>query len=120
MKNVRNIHDLVIYNQSLDLATEVIKFLGHPKLKHEYGICDQLKRSAASVASNISEGYGRNTRKDFAQFLSIALGSANESITYLEILNRAYTLDTRQIIEKYNYLTRRIFLFRKFLLTSNH
>jgi len=50
-----------------------------------YGLTDQLKRSSISISSNISEGYGRNSRADYKRFLSIALGSVYEPQTQLVI-----------------------------------
>lgn len=47
-----------------------------------------MKRSAVSIPSNIAEGRSRSSRKDFAQFLYIALGSLNELETQLELTNR--------------------------------
>ena len=44
-----------------------------------YGLTNQLRRSAYSIPANIAEGCGKNTKADFANFLNIALGSANES-----------------------------------------
>jgi four helix bundle protein len=44
----------------------------------KYGISSQLRRSAASISANIAEGCGRRGKRDFARFLTIALGSASE------------------------------------------
>ena len=52
-----------------------------------YGITSQIKRSASSIPTNISEGCGRNSDKEFNQFLNIALGSACET-EYLLILSK--------------------------------
>jgi four helix bundle protein len=79
---------------------------------------DQLKRASISVAANISEGYGRNTKKDFGQFLSMALGSVNEVITYLDFLQLEFKMPTTTIQEHYYVLSKRIYSFRRYLLTS--
>jgi four helix bundle protein len=55
-----------------------------PKEEH-YGLTSQLRRAAASVPANIAEGCGRNSDAELAQFLGIALGSANE-LDYLFLL----------------------------------
>ena len=52
--------------------------------KHEiYGLASQLQRSAVSLPSNIAEGHGRNSNKEFNHFLGIALGSLAELETQL-------------------------------------
>jgi len=54
--------------------------------KHEfYGICAQLRRCCISIPSNIAEGAGRNSDKEFDYFLSISLGSSFELETQLRI-----------------------------------
>jgi len=54
--------------------------------KHEmFGLTSQIQRSAVSIPSNIAEGRSRGTRKDFCQFLHIALGSCAELETQIEI-----------------------------------
>ncbi len=65
-----------------------------------YGLTNQLRRAAASIAANIAEGCGKKTNPDFAKFLNIALGSANES-EYFVLLSKDLTyLDN----EKYQTL----------------
>jgi len=53
-----------------------------------YGLTSQLRRSAISIPSNIAEGAARKSNKEFIQFLYIALGSAAECETQIEIANR--------------------------------
>ena len=54
----------------------------------KFGGTNQIRRSAVSVPSNISEGAGRNSKKEFRNFLGIANGSLNELITQLELSSR--------------------------------
>ncbi len=53
--------------------------------KEVFGLSSQIRRSANSIAANIAEGAGRNSKKEFNQFLSIALGSAFELDTHFQI-----------------------------------
>jgi len=48
-----------------------------------YSLTNQLRRAASSIPANIAEGCGKNTQAEFAHFLNIALGSANESEYFL-------------------------------------
>ncbi len=50
-----------------------------------YGLTSQIRRAAISIPSNIAEGYGRETKKEYARFLNIAIGSLFELQTQLEI-----------------------------------
>ena len=60
-----------------------------------YSLTSQLKRSASSIPANIAEGCGKNSKQEFAHFLNIALGSANES-EYFVILARDLTYLSEQ------------------------
>ncbi len=67
----------------MQLATEVYR-LSAQLPKHEtYGLSSQIQRSAVSVPSNIAEGHGRNSNKEFDHFLGIASGSLSELETQL-------------------------------------
>ena len=56
--------------------------------EEKFGITTQMRRSAVSIPSNIAEGAGRNSKKEFKNFLGIANGSLNELFTQLELSNR--------------------------------
>ena len=56
-----------------------------------YGLCSQMQRAAVAIPSNIVEGYKRNHRLEFVQFLGIANGSAAELETQIIIAKRQYT-----------------------------
>jgi four helix bundle protein len=70
--------DLKVWQAAMQLAGDVYR-LSAQFPKHEtYGLASQLQRSAVSLPSNIAEGQGRNSRKEFHHFLGIALGSLAE------------------------------------------
>lgn len=67
--------DLVVWRRSSALAVAVYRAMEHCR---EWGLRDQVTRAAISVPSNIAEGFERNSRKQFIQFLRIAKGSCGE------------------------------------------
>ena len=64
-----------------------------------FGLTNQIRRSAVSIPSNISEGQGRGSKKDFERFLKIALGSAAELDTQMEIALRQEYLKKNEFIK---------------------
>jgi four helix bundle protein len=75
--------DLEVWKKAMELATEVYKLTACFPKEEVYGLTSQLKRTAVSIPSNIAEGAARNSRKEFLQFLHIALGSIAELETQL-------------------------------------
>jgi four helix bundle protein len=84
MDNFRN---LIVWKRAVELATCVYrKTVNFPKYEL-YGLTSQIRRSAVSISSNIAEGAGRRSKKEFANFLGISYGSACELETQLLIAN---------------------------------
>jgi len=81
---------LDVWKRSCRLAVTLYQELRDSK---EWGFRDQITRSALSVPSNIAEGYERNSRKEYLQFLRIAKGSCGELRTQLYIGARTGMLD---------------------------
>ncbi|MFA7616458.1 MAG: four helix bundle protein [Moheibacter sp.] len=71
------------HSSVLDIYTSTTNFPNEEK----FGLIGQLRRAILSIPTNIAEGCGRNSDKEFNQFLNIALGSASES-EYLIILSK--------------------------------
>ena len=115
MTKITRLADLEIYQESLKLTAIIYTFTKHVLLAKEFSLIDQMKRASLSIPANISEGYGRNTKKDFAQFLSIALGSLNELVTYLDFIELHFNLPTTTFKEQYITLSKRIYSFRTYL-----
>ena len=90
MQKIVSYRELVVWQKSKDLAIKTYKLTKYLPSEERYSLCDQMKRSAISVPSNIAEGQQRPTTKDFLHFLYIAKGSTSELITQLEITKELY------------------------------
>ena len=88
------VKELKVWQKAIELVTETyLKTQLFPK-EEIYGLTSQIRRCAVSIPSNIAEGFGRKTDKDFSNFLSISLGSAFEFETQLIICkNLGYILE---------------------------
>lgn len=85
---MHNLKELKIWHKAMDLSVEVYKATSKFPKEEIYGLTSQIKRSAISIPSNISEGAGRNSNKEFIHFLGIANGSSYELQTQLIISNK--------------------------------
>lgn len=85
---VRSHRDLDVWRQAVDDAVLVCRATDAFPKSELYGLTNQLRRAAVSIAANIAEGSGRKSTKDFLQFLAIARGSLREVDTLLEISER--------------------------------
>lgn len=81
--------DLYIWQASVDLAVRVLSLTREPSLRRNFALVDQMQRASISVPSNIAEGKGRLSPKEFRHFLGNARGSLFELATQLEIATRA-------------------------------
>lgn len=77
---------LLVWKKAHELVLMVYKETSHFPSEEKYGITSQIRRAAVSVPTNIAEGAGKFSQRDFAQFLQIAFGSIHE-IEYLNLLS---------------------------------
>jgi four helix bundle protein len=82
---VKSYRDLVVWQRSIQLSLAIYRLTAAFPLEERYGLSSQLRRAGVSVPSNIAEGYGRGSRKEYKQFLAIARGSTLEVQTQLTI-----------------------------------
>ena len=80
--------DLDVWKIDMELAEQVYKVIKAFPKEEVYGLTSQIKRAVVSVPSNIAEGTARNSRKEFMQFLYIALGSNAELAKQLLLAGR--------------------------------
>lgn len=75
MKNYKNFQ---VWQKSHQLTLDVYKVVRNFPKEEMFGLTSQMKRASSSIPMNIAEGCGRNSDRDFARFLIISFGSANE------------------------------------------
>lgn len=80
--------DLLVWQRAIELTTAVYQFTATFPPSEQFGLTNQLRRASVSVASNIAEGYGRNSRGEYLQFLGHARGSNFEVETQLLIAQK--------------------------------
>src|SRR5260221_7568352 len=90
---MNNYKELKVWQKSVDLAIKIYETTRIFPREELYGLTSQIRRSAVSIPSNIAEGAGRNTKKDFNNFLGISNGSSCELDTQLIIAHRVDFLD---------------------------
>ena len=80
--------DLIVWQKAIELVMTVYELTSKFPKSETYGLTSQIRRAAVSIASNIAEGYARQYRPEYIQFLSMAYGSCAELDTQLIIAQR--------------------------------
>ena len=76
---MKDFRQLKVWEKSHQLALAIYKVTAKYPKEELYGLTSQIRRASMSIPTNIAEGCGRNTDKEFARFLQIAMGSASET-----------------------------------------
>ena len=85
---MNNLKELKIWCKAIDLAVDVYKATSQFPSEEKFGLTSQSRRAAVSISSNIAEGAGRTSSKEFNYFLGIANGSSYELQPQLVIANK--------------------------------
>ena len=109
VRMIKSYTDLQIYKDAYRLSLDIYKLTQKFPKEETYGIISQIRRAAVSVALNIAEGYGRQSKEEFRRFLKISLGSNNETMTLLELSKDLEYLN----IEEYQKLKNQYILLGK-------
>jgi len=80
---LKSYKELIVWQKSIQLVKEIFILTEKLPKSEIYGLVSQMRRAAVSIPSNIAEGYGRRSAKEYAQFYSISYGSALELETQL-------------------------------------
>lgn len=84
---MKGFRDLVVWQKSMSLVNRVYVETAMMPPQEKFGLTSQMRRAAVSVPSNIAEGYGRSTSREFLRFLRIANGSLSELETQVLLAN---------------------------------
>jgi len=84
---VKSWNDLKVLKKAHELVLQIYKITKKYPNDEKYRLIDQICRAASSVPTNIAEGHGRKTKKEFIQFLTISRGSVEE-VKYLLLLSK--------------------------------
>lgn len=79
---------LDVWQKAMDLAVGMYGLIRSLPLEERFSLADQMRRCAVSIPSNIAEGSARASKREFVQYLYIALGSASELDTQIQIAQR--------------------------------
>ena len=85
--------DLLVWQKAMNLTIEIYSIVKLLPKEETYALSDQMRRAAVSIPSNIAEGQGRDSSKEFVRFLSMARGSLRELSTQLEICERLHYIE---------------------------
>jgi four helix bundle protein len=110
--------DLEVWKRSIDLVLKVYELSKNIPSDEKYGLISQIKRSSVSIPSNIAEGAGRSSKKEFIRFIDIAVGSLSELETQLIIIDKLNFTSTNELVEEDITIIRKMLYKLKKSLTS--
>ena len=112
---MHNFRKLFTWLDGVELADTIYTLTASFPKTEIYGLSSQMQRAAVSVPSNIAEGSGKGSDRDFARFVSISLGSLFELETQIEIAYRRGYISTENyyaLRPKVESLQKRIYNLR--------
>ena len=98
---MRDFREIKVWEKAHLLTLEMYKATASFPTEERYGLTSQLRRSSASIAANIAEGFGRGGNAELARFLQIGMGSASE-VEYYILLAKDLNLLSKKIYDDLN------------------
>ena len=115
MSKAHNFRELKIWKESMTLVKEIYLITSQLPSEEKFGFVSQINRCAVSIPSNIAEGSGRTSNKEFIHFLNIAISSSYELETQLILVEDLFQLDSRKQIDHLKELQLKIGAFKRSL-----
>ena len=98
---MKDFRELKVWHKAHKLALGVYSISAKFPKEETYGLSSQIRRAAASIATNIAEGCGRGSNKELKQFLQISMGSASE-VEYQILLSHELGYMNRKVYDSLN------------------
>ena len=111
---MRDFRKYEVWQDGISLSTEIYRLTESFPKQETYALANQLQRAVVSIPSNVAEGSSRESEADFARFLEIALGSAYEVETQVQIAYHLSYLTQPQmqdILQKLQSIEKRLTSF---------
>lgn len=115
---MHNFKNLIIWQKSMDLVTDIYLLSNQYPKNEIFGLTSQARRASVSIPLNISEGSAKSSNKDFSRFLEMSIGSSNELETSLIIARNLKFIEDNTLAEyqkKITELRKMIFKFKESL-----
>ena len=110
---MHNFRDLIVWNKAMELVETIYELTKQLPSSENWNFVQQMNRSALSIPSNIAEGAGRNSDKDFCRFLDMAIGSCYELETQLLLVQRIFNVNTNSIVNNLQEIQKMIYSLKK-------
>ena len=112
---MKNYKELNVWRQGIELVKRTYEISQILPKEEKFGLISQMTRAAVSIPANIAEGSSRESDKDYARFLQIALGSAFELQTYFVIISEMSWSDLALVEELQKLLDQEIKMIHMFI-----
>lgn len=112
---MHNFEKLVFWQKSISFAKKIYLISQNISSDERFGLISQMKRAAISIPTNIAEGSGRNSNREFNHFLSISLGSAFELQTQIILAKELKLLNVEtanELLEDLSAIQKMIYSFK--------
>lgn len=111
--------DLDVWKLGIQIVKDIYAETAKFPQGEMYGLTSQLRRAAVSIPANIAEGAARNGKKEFIQFLYVALGSLSEIETLLIIAGDLNYLAIDELLNKVTSLRMKLLNLIKYLKSKS-
>lgn len=108
-----NFKELLVWKKSIELVKSIYQITSLLPMDEKFGLVSQMNRCSVSIPSNIAEGSGRTSNKEFLHFLNIAISSSYELETQLIITNQLFDLEVDTVLTQISEVQKMILGLKK-------